>query len=125
MIGETGVGEYKLKGVISEIKHESNKYQIKITGITGFSLKYGEETFNIFFNQDTLTHTPKSIMTALSSSNSAKIISCKHYIEYNESDQIVSFLSNCFVNNKPIEVTIEEDSKKNTYTIKSITALAN
>lgn len=41
------MSEYKLKGIISEIKVENDKYQIKLTGTTEYSIKYGEEVYNI------------------------------------------------------------------------------
>ena len=43
MTGETKVGKYKLKGVISEIKIESNKYQVKICGTTDYTVKYDKD----------------------------------------------------------------------------------
>ena len=123
--------EYKLKGIISEIKVENDKYQIKLTGTTEYSIKYGEEIYNIFFNLASLKSKPKTITTALLSNNVAKVIGRNHFLESKKDDHTINFLTNCGINNKPIEVIIEEKTStigsktKTVYTIKTITALSN
>ena len=135
MIGETGVGEYKLKGVISEIKVQSNKYQVKISGTTDYTVKYDKDEYNLLI-QSKAPKTPTSLSEEV---GKAIIISKNYFFEHELDDSLIPFIINCYTNHKPIEVIIKEGHKisitkppkklKKTsviyYIIQSITALSN
>lgn len=111
------MSEYKLKGVISEIKVEKNKYQFRIAGVTGYTIKYDKEDYNLFV--------PETVNTDF---ENAKIIKKNYLFEHVLDDSLIPFVINCYTNNKPIEVTINEDTTdpdNPIYTILSITALSN
>ena len=129
------VSEYKLKGVISEIKVERNKYQVKITGTTDYTVKYDKDEYNLLI-QPKAPKTPTSLSEEV---GKAIIISKNYFFEHELDDSLIHFIINCYTNHKPIEVIIKEGHKisitkppkklKKTsviyYIIQSITALAN
>ena len=129
------VSEYKLKGVISEIKVERNKYQVKITGNTDYTVKYDKDEYNLLI-QPKAPKTPTSLSEEV---GKAIIISKNYFFEHELDDSLIHFIINCYTNHKPIEVIIKEGHKisitkppkklKKTsviyYIIQSITVLAN
>ena len=129
------MGEYKLKGVISEIKVQSNKYQVKISGTTDYTIKYDKEEYNLLI-QPKAPKTPTGLSEEV---GKAIIISKNYFFEHELDDSLIPFVINCYTNHKPIEVIIKEKHKtlitkppkklKKTsviyYTIQSITALSN
>ena len=120
------MGEYKLKGVISEIKVENNKYQVKITGTTGYTVKYDKDdknNYNLFI--------PESIKTDF---EDAIIVKQDYFFNHELDNSLIPFVINCYTNHKPIEVIIKKDILSSnsipptttvSYKVISITALSN
>lgn len=116
------MGEYKLKGIISEIKAEDDKYQLKLTGTNEYFVKYDKEEYNLFIPPKA----PKNLEEAI-------LIKKNYEFSYDitpDNNFLIALLTTCYVNNKPIEVIIKETTTtgskpKTSYTIKSITALSN
>lgn len=129
---ELQMSQYKLKGIVNEIKVEEKKYQIKLTGTTGYSVKINNDECNLFIPENT----PKSHKTSVNSLTvndlgRALLINKNTFIEYDiepDNDLLINLLTSCYANNKPIEVVINEDlsDKDNPkYKLTSITALSN